>query len=394
MSDPDRPLRILFSAPAYWPAVAFGGPVGVARQLTEALVRRGNEVEVVTTTLRAVTEPPRARLASRTESVGGVTVHYLATPLRYRWMGVTPTLPYVLARTRRPDVLHVFGFRDVVTTVSAAWARARRVPYVFEALDMVLPRYRNVPLKRAFDRVLGAPVIRGAKLVVANSEIERAELAAAGIERARIEIRPNGFPEPSDGTPSGGLRTGLGLEPDTPLVLYVGRISFKKGLDLLLRAVTELPEVHVAIVGPDDGDGTLPRLHALRTELGLGARVHFLGPSDEHGPGALYADCDAFVLPSRNESFGMVAAEAAAAGAAIVLTDRCGVAELLGDRGALVVPCEAEPLREAIERLLADTELRRRLGEGARAVARETTWDAVAARQEELYRLALSRAGS
>jgi glycosyltransferase involved in cell wall biosynthesis len=392
MQERDRPLRVLFASPAYWPAVAFGGPIWMAKELTEALVRRGHEVEVLTTTLQAVTEPPARRFSSRTETVGGVRVHYLATPLRYRWMGITPTLPLGLVRLRRPDVVHVFGFRDVVTTLSAAWARARRVPYVFEPLDMVLPRYRNVPLKRAFDRVFGAPVIRGATVVVANSQIERGELAAAGIARGRIETRPNGFPAPTGAATPGVLRDQLGLESGTPVVLNVGRISFKKGLDLLVRALTGLPGVHLAIVGPDDGDGTLQRLHALRGELGLHERVHFLGPSDERGVGGLYADCDVFVLPSRNESFGMVAAEAAAAGAAVVLTDRCGVAELLGGRGALVVPCETEPIRAAVERLLGDAELRRRLGDGGRAVARETTWDAVAARQEELYRLALARA--
>jgi len=77
----------------------------------------------------------------------------------------------------------------------------------------------------------------------------------------------------------------------------------------------------------------------------------------------------------------MVAAEAAAAGTASVITDCCGVAELLADRGALVVPCEVEPLRDAIGRLLAEPELRRGLGEGGKAVARETTWDDVATRQ-------------
>jgi glycosyltransferase involved in cell wall biosynthesis len=149
--------------------------------------------------------------------------------------------------------------------------------------------------------------------------------------------------------------------------------------------------VHVAIIGPDDGDGTAQRLVELRDRLGLQDRAHLLGPTDERGPGDAYADADVFVLPSRNESFGMVAAEAAAAGTAVVVTDRCGVAELLDGRAALVVPPEPDAIREAVARLLADAPLRERLGAGGRDVARDTTWDAVAARQEELYRLALDR---
>ena len=96
------------------------------------------------------------------------------------------------------------------------------------------------------------------------------------------------------------------------------------------------------------------------------------------------------MLPSRNESFGMVAAEAAAAGTAVVVTDRCGVAALLGERAAVIVPPEAERLREAIVRLLADPALRARLGAAGRDVAREFSWESVVAEQEQLYRLALA----
>jgi glycosyltransferase involved in cell wall biosynthesis len=363
----------------------------MAKELTEALSRRGHRVDVVTTSLRAIGVPPADRLHSSTTQVGGVQVTYLATPIRYRWMGVTPTLPLELARAPRPDVVHVFGYRDVVTTLAAGWARGRAIPYVFEPLDMVLPRYRNISLKRAFDRTIGRHVVEGAALIVANSQLERAELVVGGLRAERIETRPNGFPAPRATPTAGVLRARLGLE-DAPLVLNVGRLSFKKGLDLLLQAVAELPGVHVVFMGPDDGDGTLQRLEALRDRLGIAARVHFVGPSDAQGPGDAYADADVFVLPSRNESFGMVAAEAASAGVAVVVTDQCGVAELLADRAAVVTPCEAGAIRDAIRRLLDDPSLRARLGAGGRAVARETTWDAVAERQEALYLRAIEQA--
>jgi len=295
----------------------------MAKELTEGLVRAGHRVDVLTTSLREIGAPPASRLRTHAEIVEGVRVHYLATPARYRWMGITPTLPAQWTWRDRPDVVHVFGYRDVVTTLTAAWARALGIPYVFEPLDMFLPRFRNVPLKRAFDRVLGEPVARGAAVVVANSEHEKSQLAAAGLDARRIETRPNGFPPPRDGS-GGALRQRLRLGADDPLVLNVGRVSFKKGLDLLLEAVAPLDGTHVAIVGPDDGDGTRERLERLRGDLGLERRVHLLGPLDTSAD--VYGDADVFVLPSRNESFGLVAAEAASAGTPVVVTDRCGVA--------------------------------------------------------------------
>jgi glycosyltransferase involved in cell wall biosynthesis len=388
----ERALQILFATPAYWPAVAFGGPTRAAKELTEGLVRAGHHVDVLTTSLRTVDGGPAARLRSERATIGGVDVLYLATPARYRWMGITPTLPLAWPWRARPDIVHVFGYRDVVTTLTAAWARTLRVPYVFEPLDMFVPRFRNVPLKRAFDRALGEPVAHGADLVVACSSHEARQLVEAGLPEPRIRVRPNGFPAPEDDGRAGSLRAGLGLGSDERLVLSVGRISFKKGLDLLIDAVAALDGVHLAIVGPDDGDGTLNALERQRHELGLERRVHFLGALDTTHPREVYGDADVFVLPSRNESFGIVAAEAVACGIPAVVTDQCGVAETLG-ASALVVPCSSEAIRQAIVQLLTEPELHASLAAAGPEVARANSWDAMVVRQVELYRQVLAARG-
>ena len=121
---------------------------------------------------------------------------YLATPLRYRWMGVTPTLPLALRRCARPDVAHVIGFRDPLTTVVAAWCRARGIPYVFEPVGMFRPRLRKVRLKRALDATLARGVAAGAALVIVSSPRERDDVVAGGVDPARVRLRGNGFPEP------------------------------------------------------------------------------------------------------------------------------------------------------------------------------------------------------
>jgi glycosyltransferase involved in cell wall biosynthesis len=378
-----RPLRILFATPAYWPATSFGGPTRAAKELTEGLVRAGNEVNVLTTSLRTVNGRPAGRARSVRSTVGGVDVLYLATPLRYRWMGITPTLPFAWPWRERPDIVHVFGYRDVVTTLTAAWARSMRIPYVFEPLDMFVPQFRNVSLKRAFDRALGEPVAHGAALVVACSSHEQRQLVEAGLPERRIRIRLNGFPAPPAGG-HGALRARLGLDAGDQLVLSVGRISFKKGLDLLVDAVAALDGVHLAIVGPDDGDGTLAALEAQRTALAVEDRVHLVGPLDTTSPFEVYGGADVFVLPSRNESFGIVAAEAAACGVPTVVTDRCGIAETLGS-AAIVVPCRTESIREAIATLIATPELRARLAAAGPEVAREHSWSAMVERQLDLY---------
>jgi glycosyltransferase involved in cell wall biosynthesis len=376
-----RSLRILFAAPAYWPATAFGGPIPVLRALALELGRLGHEVDVVTTTLTAIGEPP-SRIG-RIEEVDGASVRYLGTPFRFRWFGVTPSLGRELGRLPRPDVAHVFGFRDYVSTVTARWCRRRLVPYVFEPLGMFRPKLRKVVLKRALDPTLYRGVPRHAALAVAASGREREELSAV-VPAERIVVRPNGFPDPYDPPARPGpLRAELGLGPGEPLVLSVGRIARGKGLEHLVAAVARQDGVRLALAGPDDGHGLVPELLALRDRLGAADRVHVLGPVED--PFALYGDADVLALPSAHENFGMVAAEAAAAGTASVVSDRCGVAELLRDRGALVVPYGEDPLHDALARLLGDEELRAALGRGGREVARELSWPNVARLQAEIY---------
>src|SRR5262249_35105223 len=156
-----------------------------------------------------------------------------------------------------------------------------------------------VALKRVLDTTLYRGVASGAAAVVVSSRLERDDVAAAGIAPVRVQVRGNGFPEPYDARPAD--RAALGIPDGVPVLLYGGRIAAGKGIEHLLAALRELPEAHLVLIGPDDRHGV----------VAAGERVHVLGPTDGP-PLAYYRLADALVLPSAGESFGMVAAEAAA----------------------------------------------------------------------------------
>lgn len=387
MTGLDAPLRILFAAPAYWPAEAFGGPIPVMRSLATGLVARGHAVDVLTTSLLTVSASGARR--TRSATIDGARVVYLATPFRYRWMGIPPTLPVWLARLPRPDVVHVFGLRDPVGSLAAAWCRLRGIPYVLEGLGMFEPKLRKVRAKQLLDATLFRPVVRGATLLVAASGRERDEYLRSGIGTGRVVVRPNGFPAVAhDVAEEAGIRERLGLPAQAPLVLGVGRLAEGKGLDLLVEAMPQLPEAHLVLVGPDDGHGTPGRLEALAHARGVVGRVHLVGTQPAAILRQLYAAATVLVLASRHENFGMVAAEAASAGLPVVVSDRCGVAELLGD-AALVVPVAAGPLAAAIGRVLDEPELAKRLSRAGRAVAERYAWPVIVEQQERIYRAAV-----
>lgn len=375
-----RPLRILLASPAYWPARAFGGPIVVARELVGRLIARGNIVDVVTTTLVDLASRPGSR--SSTATVDGATVHYIGTPLHYRWMGITPTLPLSLRRLPRPDVVHIFGYRDPITTLTAAWCRLHKTPYVLEPLGMYRPRLRKVRLKGVLDASLYRGVASGAALVVCASAHERDDVIACGVAPSRVRVRGNGFPEPLDPSSALGadLRADLGIAADARIVLYVGRIAAGKGIEHLLAVARRLPEVHVVLAGPDDRHGVATLVRAATTS----GRVHLLGPSDGP-PTDLYRQADVFVLASEGESFGLVAAEAAATGTPVVVSHRCGIASFFEEGEALVIPASEDAVVDAVRSLLNDDDLRRRLSSGGVAAARRNSWDHVTDLQEELY---------
>jgi glycosyltransferase involved in cell wall biosynthesis len=362
--------------------------VVAAGELVRRLVAHGNAVDVVTTTIVDLESRPARR--SSQGIVDGANVLYLATPLRYRWMGITPTLPLALARAHRPDVAHVFGFRDPVTTGVAAWCRLARVPYVFEPLGMFEPRLRKVLLKRLLDATLYRGVARHAAAVVVASDRERDAVAACGVPVERIRVRGNGFPEPAVSTSNGELRSRLGIPASAPVVLYVGRIAAGKGIEHLLEAAREIPDAHVVISGPDDGHGTSAIVRQSQKTTPTAGRIHTLAMTEDR-PTQLYPQADVFVLASAGESFGMVAAEAAAAGTPVIVSDRCGIAGFFEPDEALVVPYERDAVVGAIQRVLSDAALRERLATGGVAAARRTSWDRVTDAQERIYRDVASR---
>jgi glycosyltransferase involved in cell wall biosynthesis len=362
--------------------------VVAAGELVRRLVAHGHVVDVLTTTIVDLERRPAAR--SSLALVDGATVRYLATPLRYRWMGITPTLPLALARVNRPDVAHIFGFRDPVTTLTAAWCRIAHVPYVFEPLGMFEPRLRKVALKRLLDGTLYRGVARGAAAVVVASERERDSVVAAGVQPEKVHVRGNGFPPPAPAGANGTMRAELEIPEGAPVILYVGRIAAGKGIEQLLEAARRIPDAHVVVAGPDDRHGTGALLRDAQADGSMSGRVHVL-PFTEEPPHELYPQADVFVLASAGESFGMVAAEAAAAGTPVIVSDRCGIAGFFDEDEALVVRYDDEEVVTAVRRVLADETLRERLSAGGIAAARRNSWDRVADVQEEIYRAAASR---
>jgi len=231
-------------------------------------------------------------------------------------------------------------------------------------------------------------IVREVDRIVAANLVERADLVSHyGAAAERIVAIPCGVDTelfaPANAEEA---RRRLEVEPG-PLLLYVGRIAPIKGLATLLDAVAFLRAggrpVRLWIVGGDadePADGHEASLRRRITALGLDGAVRFLGPQPQDALPAYYAAADATVLPSRYESFGMVALEAMACGSPVIASRVGGLTTTVRDRvtGFLVREGDVGALADRIESLLGDPDLAWRLGrEGVRWAARHR-WPCVA----------------
>ncbi len=230
-------------------------------------------------------------------------------------------------------------------------------------------------------------------ICVSCTEEERQFRRLYGDPKGRIEIVAPGvehaFFAPGERS---GARDALGLPHDRPVLLFVGRIQPLKGPDVAIRALHALgrADALLLVVGGAsgaDGDVETERAHQLVDELGLDEQVRFVAPQPHHILSTYYRAADVVVVPSRSESFGLVALEAAACGIPVVASAVGGLLTLVddGETGFLVPDRAPEVFAKAIAMILDDPILSESMSIAAAIRARRYTWSFAAARLRRLY---------
>jgi glycosyltransferase involved in cell wall biosynthesis len=401
-------MRILNVTETYAPFLEFGGPPVKVKALARGLAERGHEVTVLTADWGFERRRGDAKLTAAERSPfgwkqteDGVTAIYLSTWLKYRTATWNPAVKrFCRSRVAEFDVAHIYGLYDFLGPAVAAACAKRNIPYVLEPIGMYVPMVRSVALKRIYHAVYGRAMIAGASAVVATSEQEVRELAEGGIPPGKIQVRRNGVEVPAAWPGRGEFRKRYKIADGANVILFLGRLSSKKSPELLLEAFALLrgqnvrDDLQLVFAGPDD-DGMQERLARAAEQRGLTPDVHFTGPIFGDDKWSAYCDADVFVLPSQNENFGNAAAEAAAAGTPVVVTENCGIASLLGEVAGLVVPHDPQAVAGAVRRVISDEGLRARLKEGCRHISAQLGWEEPVREMETLYNsLAIKRAAS
>jgi D-inositol-3-phosphate glycosyltransferase len=239
-------------------------------------------------------------------------------------------------------------------------------------------------------------------LMLASTADEREQLVDLyGAERDRIEIVPPGVDHevfaPVDAGTRQSARAALDLG-DHPTLLFVGRIQPLKGADLAVRTLAALDHpraVLLVVGGPSGADGPaeLERLHRLVREHDLTGRVRFVPPQPHERLATFYRAADVCLVPSRTESFGLVALEAAACGTPVAAAGVGGLRSLVDDgvTGFLVDGRDPADFAGPVARLLSEPALAAAMAANAEARSRRYAWSITAARLRRLYADLLAR---
>lgn len=322
-----KPLKILHYIPTYAPAWKFGGPILSVSQLCEGLVNLGHEVEVFTS--NAGLEKHPEILLNQPILRNGVKVTYFE---QQAGMGIhCPGMEEAVnSRVQEFDLLHVTGVWQRTSAAACRAAHQHQVPYIVSPRGALGPySWGQKTLKKILYYLWKERFnVSNAAGVHYTSQQEMVECEWLRLPGEPI-IVPNGIDTDfwqADRSGAKAWREVNKFTADDFILLNVGRLHHKKGLDLLPQVLADLRDLpwQMVFVGGDD-DGTKAKLEREFDRFNLLERVRFIDRCEPKQLLSVYAAANLFLLPSYHENFGNVAIEALACGCPILISDRVGL---------------------------------------------------------------------
>jgi D-inositol-3-phosphate glycosyltransferase len=387
----------MHTSPLAQPGLGDGGGMNVyVRELSAALARAGVECDVYTRAW-SPSLPPTVSVEP------GFRVHHV--PAGPRHEVAKEDLPELVDEFADGVLAHLAGDRPAQAIHANYWLSGMAGHRLKHELDLPLVStfhtLARVKAEAAEDeshrREQAESTVMGCSdAVLASCSVEAHQIADLyGLDRTRIEIVAPGV-ERAFFAPGyrPQARRALGLPVDRPMLLFVGRIQPLKGLDVAVAALAELTDEHpdaflVVVGGPSGphGDAEVSRVHDLVKSLGVDDRVHFCPPQRHELLSTFYRAADVCLVPSRSESFGLVALEAAACGTPVVAAAVGGLRTLVdhGYSGFLVDGRQPATFAAYTAELLSNPMLAAELSANAAERAGGYTWRAAAGGLCRLY---------
>ena len=366
----------------------YGGPVAVVRALTSALVHEGVQCRIFTTV---------DAIRGTDDVAPNPYVHvFKRGPLARLWPAYSTDLKDALrtgVQRGMFDLIHVHEPWHHPGFAAFRTASEHGVPFVLTphgTLESWALAHKALK-KRLYMRLVQDSIVESSDAIHALTDAEMARIVELGYQTP-VFVAPNGV---NPGLLDAGPDTSAFLAKYPKLegklvILFLGRLHSKKGLDVLARSFAEIARKYEDCVllaaGPDE-DGSRRRMESILLAEHALDRAVFSGMLTGGEKLAALACADVFVLPSYSEGFSVAVLEALAAGLPVVISSQCNFSEVSARAAGFVVEPVEPAVTAAISRLVNDEPLRAAMGRnGQRLVREKYTWDAIARSMAEFYR--------
>jgi len=426
-------MKILHVVSSYYPAFSFGGPIESVHKLNKFLVKKGVDTTVYTSNsgLRNIRMSDIQKLnlsisgMSDIQNIGkgkceidGVRVFYFPYYGYVHWT-FSPALFLALGReVKNFDLVHITGVWNFPVWAAAFWARFYKKPHIISPRGSLMkePLEKKSQLKKKiYLSLITKRDFKKASAIHFTVEKEKKEYLKAGLPLRKAVVIPNGLDikgyeirNEYEYTKLGNnFRKKFGIHHNAKIVLFLSRLNWKKGLDTLIPAFSEVikkePKAVLVLAGGDEKNykkeiiKMINNRHLTCADFSPhnsafspreSASCIFTGMLLGEDKVAAYQIADVFVLPSYSENFGMVVVEAMAAEKPVVITKGVGISKEVEAAGAgIVIDKDEKQLAEAILKILDNPDLAKKMGEaGKQLVKTEFSSEKVAEKWIEEYR--------
>lgn len=376
-------MKLLIVIPYYWPSFIHGGPIFSLYCLSKALVRKGVDVTVYTTNVNLGRKVP----LNREIDIDRVKVNYFSYSRFFEfiapfgWQFSCPLTRALKERLESFDLIYIATVWSYPAVIAAYYSMRYKKQYVVAPRGMLYPEvfFKKIWKKWLFYKLFVEKALKQSSAIHYTSEDEARKTNYFLNLNNRMIVVPNGielseFQAPAN---SEGFKIRYPQLKDKKVILFLGRLNWKKGLDILIKAYTQLikerHDVHLLIVGPDE-KGYIKKIKRWIGQCGMNYKEHvtFTGMLTGEEKLEAYRSSDIFILPSYSENFGMTILEALAMGLAVVVSDKVGIcSDIERNRAGIVIDTQVESAYKAMKILLENSDLRRELSINGRKLAQD-----------------------
>ncbi|OGX15717.1 MAG: hypothetical protein A2166_03035 [Omnitrophica WOR_2 bacterium RBG_13_41_10] len=351
--------------------------------MNRALVKKGIEVTVYTTNVGL----DDSVAVNQELDIEGVKVTYFGFIKLFEFLGtvgwqfsrhITRALKSNLAAF---ELIYIVDIWSYPATIAAYYSRLYGKPYVVVPSGMFYPRtfYKKIWKKWPYYHFAIKRYLEEASAIHYTSRDEAEKTHSFLNLNNRAIVIPNGIElsEFSNFANSHALRAEMPLLKDKKIILFLGRLTWTKGLDILVQAYAmlrkDVKDAHLLIVGIDQKSYSQKIKRWVRERgMNLDTDITFTGMLTGNDKLKAYKACDIFVLPSYSENFGMTIVEAMACGVPVIISDKVGIhKEIECNKAGIVIEPNAQSLYQAMKLLLENAGLRKEVSINGRKMAEE-----------------------